>query len=103
MLCSFLLLGWDRHDRHELKRTTIGVNTSIRHLYFLCSLMISRFAFDDEQRSWGVPAKAEHVEQESVRSVNIDSILKNATSFVKEEAPLRALVQRGLLKQPQSV
>ena len=79
------------------------MNTSIRHLYFFYSWMKPRFAFDDDQRVWGMPTRAESVNQESLRSVNIDSILKNTASFVKEEEPLRAIVQRGLLKQPQSV
>ena len=64
---------------------------------------MSRFAYGREERIWGSPQSSGSPQPETLRSVDIDSLMQTETQWVEDEAILQSVVDRGLLKQPQSV
>ena len=65
--------------------------------------MTSRFAYGREERIWGSSQNAGGIQPETLRSVDIDSLIQSETKWVEDETILQSVVDRGLLKQPQSV
>lgn len=74
-------------------------NTCLFHV----QRITSRFAYGREERIWGFPQSSGGPQPETLRSVDIDSLMHTETQWVEDEAILQSIVDRGLLKQPQSV
>lgn len=65
--------------------------------------MMNRFAYGKEERIWGSSQNVGGPQQETLRSVDIDSLIQTETRWVEDEEILQSVIDRGILKQPQSV